>query len=251
MLSPDDLRIATLDRARGALDGHAFALALPQVAPTAVLDDIHRWARAHAADIAATYIANVGQCSMDWPGDLRGGYALNLLNDRAVRELGLLRYAPSVELTARQIAQLPGEKELVAWGRVPLMQLRHCPLRAAWALPGRHDACRRCDGNPDDGAPARLNDLSLTDRRGVRFPLRRIASDAGCVVEVLNSVPMFLLRRRRKLPRASGWLLMLDALEPVEQIVVAHRAALAGAQGDLLAFDGIDTTTGHYFRGVE
>ena len=33
--------------------------------------------------------------------------------------------------------------------------------------------------------------------------------------------------------------------------VQAHRAALDGERPDLRAFDGLETTTGHYFRGVE
>jgi len=85
----------------------------------------------------------------------------------------------------------------------------------------------------------------------VGFPLRRVASGEGCVIEVLNSVPLSLMRRFDRLPRASGWLLLLDAGEPVEAIVQAHRAALDGERPDLRAFDGLETTTGHYFRGVE
>ncbi len=252
-LAPDDLRVEALDRALDRLAGHPFALALPQVAGAATLECLRRWAQEHADRIAATYRTNASHLALDWPGEKRAGYPLNLFNSRAIAEAGVPRYVPSVELTARQIASLPGEKELVVWGRVPLMQLRHCPLRAHWALPGRHADCRRCDlkAPPSDGAPETLNGLSLTDRLGVGFPLRRVASGEGCVIEVLNSVPLSLMRRFDRLPRASGWLLLLDAGEPVEAIVQAHRAALDGERPDLRAFDGLETTTGHYFRGVE
>ncbi len=247
--APDDLRISALDRAAEALAGRPFSLVLPQVMGTRTQEKVRAWAHAHS--IAATYRSNVGQMSDAWPGDARGAYPLNLLNERAIGESGLARYQPSAELTARQIAALSGEKEIVLWGRIPLMQLRHCPLRAAWALPGCHEDCRRCDGNPSDGAPARLNGLALTDRRGVRFPLRRLASDEGCVVEVLNSVPLFLLRHLGRLPAASGWVLLLSEGEPVEAVAAAHRAALDQEAPDLAPFEGMDTTTGHYFRGVE
>ena len=81
------------------------------------------------------------------------------------RRRGLRATCPRLELTARQMADMPGEKELLIWGRAPLMRLRHCPLRAAQKLPGPHDACRRCDraGEPIDG-------MALTDRRGAAFP---------------------------------------------------------------------------------
>jgi len=252
-LAPDDLRTDALDRALEELNGHSFALVLPQVANTATLADIHRWANANAGRIAAAYRTNATHLALDWPGEKRAGYPLNLFNSRAITEAGVSRYIPSVELTARQIAALPGEKELVVWGRVPLMTLRHCPLRANWALPGCHADCRRCDfkKSPNDGAPETLDGLSLTDRLGVGFPLRRIASGEGCLIEVLNSVPMSLLRRFDRLPGASGWVLLLDAGEPIEAVVKAHRAALDGEKPDLSALDGLGTTTGHYFRGVE
>ena len=50
---------------------------------------------------------------------MRGDFALNLFNSRAVNETGLARYMPSLELTARQMADMPGEKELLIWGRAP------------------------------------------------------------------------------------------------------------------------------------
>ena len=178
--------------------------------------------------------------------EVRGDFALNLFNSRAVNETGLARYMPSLELTARQMADMPGEKELLIWGRAPLMRLRHCPLRAAQKLPGPHDACRRCDRarEPIDG-------MALIDRRGAAFPLRRVASDGGCVVEALNSVPHWLLPKFERLCACSGWVLMLRAGEPVRAVVSACCAALDGREADLAPLAGMQTTTGHDFRGVE
>ena len=157
-----------------------------------------------------------------------------------------MRYMPSLELTARQAAELPGEKELLFWGRAPLMRLRHCPLRAAQDLSGPHDACRRCDrsATPLDG-------LALIDRRGAAFPLRRVASDGGCVVEVLNSVPHWLLPKRARLCACSGWVLLLRAGEPAGAIVRACRAALAGGEIGPVLPENLQTTSGHSFRGVD
>ena len=108
---------------------------------------------------------------------------MNIANNRALAELNRAEYAPSVELTARQIGQLGGAKELVVYGRLPLMQLRHCPRRAAENLPGKHRDCRLCD------VPGKGDLPCLIDRTGAAFPLMRMAYGSGCVLQLLNSVP--------------------------------------------------------------
>lgn len=252
VLAPRDLRAPALEEAAKALSGARFGLAVPPVADAVVLEGVHAWAQKNAARIFACYLGNIAHLALAWPGQARGGYGLNLCNARAVALSGLARYMPSLELTARQLAALPGQKELLIWGRATLMYLRHCPLRAAWGIPGAHAHCRRCDEKGvRDGAPSRLDDLVLLDRMGARFPLRRVCSQAGCVVEVLNSVPHWLLGRRERLPACSGWVLMLRADEPLEAIVRACRAALDGDAVDLSPFADMRTTNGHIFRGVE
>ncbi|HIQ82226.1 MAG TPA: U32 family peptidase [Candidatus Pullichristensenella stercorigallinarum] len=246
VFDPCDLRRGALDEALRALAGHPFALALPAVANADVLEGVRAWARTVGGQLTAVYAANVAHLGMDWGVEVRGDFALNLFNARAVAETGLMRYMPSLELTARQAAELPGEKELLFWGRAPLMRLRHCPLRAAQDLSGPHDACRRCDrsATPLDG-------LALIDRRGAAFPLRRVASDGGCVVEVLNSVPHWLLPKRARLCACSGWVLLLRAGEPAGEIVRACRAALAGGEIGPALPENLQTTSGHSFRGVD
>ena len=143
-----------------------------------------------------------------------GDYLLNVGNDLAVAQLaewGVRAYTPSVELTAGQAGALGGRKQLVLWGRIPLMHLRHCPLRAAEGLKGKHADCRRCDGR---GASERLDGKAMIDRRGAAFPLRRLAMPGGCVAQVLNSVPLMPLKRLDRLPPASGWRLLLERDEP-------------------------------------
>ena len=132
------------------------------------------------------------------------------------------------------------------------MQLRHCPYRAVHGLKGRHADCRRCDVC----APSeRLDGRALTDRTGAEFPLRRRASDDGCVVELMNSVPLNTLRRIRRLPKADAWRLLIDDADELKILLPLYRAAARGEDPRLLpewsAIEKMDTTTGHYFRGVE
>ena len=183
IFAPRDLR--KLD---DALQLERFFLMPPQVIRQEELERLHQWAEAHQERIFGTYITNIGQLNFSWPGTRLAGFSMNIANNRALAELNPAEYAPSVELTARQIGQLGGAKELVVYGRLPLMQLRHCPRRAAENLPGKHRDCRLCDVSGKGDLPC------LIDRTGAAFPLLRMAYASGCVLQLLNSVPLMLLR---------------------------------------------------------
>ncbi len=227
-----------------------FSLALPVVCSEPDLENLHSFALANRDAITAVLLANPAHLALDWPGAVRADYPMNVANDCTVSALSM-PYAPSVELTAQEIAQLGGEKELVVYGRLPLMQLRHCPLNARLGK-GKHIDCRRCDHLKDG-----LNAHALTDRKGVRFPLQRMKTDKGCIVRVLNSVPLMLLRHIGRLPQASAWRLILtgESRDIAESIVRLHRAALDGQdirqRSEWALVESMETTTGHYFRGVE
>ena len=257
--APEDLRSEALSD--GLIEGirlgpgQSLALAVPAVLSGKALSALNAWALERKDRISETLLSNVGQLGLNWPGRRIADYMLNAASDLAVQQLrdwGLDGFSPSVELTAQQIDRMGGDKNLVVWGRIPLMHLRHCPLRAARGMKGLHAECRHCDAcAPED----RLNGRLLVDRRSAAFPLNRLAMPGGCVVQVLNSVPLMPLRRRERLPEASGWRLLLRPEEPVEDIVRVYRAALRGedfrALGAWERLEALETTTGHYFRGVE
>ena len=75
------------------------------------------------------------------------------------------------------------------------------------------------------------------------------------VVELMNSVPLNTLRRIRKLPKADAWRLLIDDAEELKILLPLYRAAARGEDPRMLpewsAIEKMDTTTGHYFRGVE
>jgi len=251
--APSDARPSALEAVDLSPLGSRVALALPAVLTAGALDGLNAWALKQPFQM--TFLSNVGQLGMDWPGERVGDYLLNVGNGLAVdqlREWGVEAYTPSVELTAAQAGVLHGRKLLVSWGRIPLMHLRHCPLRAAEGMKGRHADCRHCDGcRPSD----RLDGRRMVDRRGAAFPLRRVAMPGGCVIQVLNSVPLMPLKKRDRLPDAEGWRLLLSKDEPTEAVVKVYRAALHGEDFRALpqwqALETLNTTAGHYFRGVE
>lgn len=110
---------------------------------------------------------------------LYGGPGLNVLNTEAVRTFeraGLAGVTASFEMNLREAAALGGKGPLgiVAYGYLPLMRFRNCPLRAA-------EGCGRCGGRGE-----------LTDRRGVRFPVE--CGDKKYST-LLNSVPLHIAER--------------------------------------------------------
>lgn len=108
-----------------------------------------------------------------------GGFGLNVMNTQALDfyELeGLSAVTVSFELGMEKIKKLGGTlpRGVVAYGRLPLMRFRNCPVRAA-------EGCAECGG---EGI--------LTDRKGIEFPVecggRRYSS-------LLNSLPLHIAER--------------------------------------------------------
>lgn len=254
VFAPEDLRPEALDLVLLGLP-ERFDLALPPVMGAFTLQVLNDWAHKNADRISTTYISNIGALKLHWPGALAGDFWLNIANNGAVNQLkdwGISLYTPSLELNRGQIAALGGSKQLVVYGEIPLMQLRHCPLRVVQGLEGPHRGCTRCDHCPPDAACSRQ---ALIDRTGARFPLRRIATPEGCVVQLLNSAKLMLLRKCASLPECSTWRLLVGENEDVEALVRLHLAALGGddprCTADWPLMEEMQTTTGHYFRGAE
>ena len=114
-----------------------------------------------------------------------GGFGLHIMNPDAADfyfETGLSALTLSPELTFTQMKfseQRPENFGVFAYGRLPLMLTRNCPVKAA----GRD--CRECGGKG-----------VLTDRRQASFP---VTCQNGCA-ELLNSVPHDLADCEEALP---------------------------------------------------
>ncbi len=109
-----------------------------------------------------------------------GGTGLNITNTMALAEyqsLGLNEATLSFELTKDALNGLGGTlpRGAVVYGRLPLMRLRACPLK-------KGDSCGGCQGQG-----------SLTDRKGVIFPLS--CTDRKFTT-LYNSVPLYLGDKR-------------------------------------------------------
>lgn len=225
-----------------------FFFVLPPVLGEKALDQVNCWALKNADRISGVYLSNIGQLALNWPGEIRFDYPMNIANGAAIRFLGAEEkvVTPSVELTNKEISDMGGKRELIVYGRLSLMHLRHCPLNAA-LNGGKHAACVRCD-RADAGET--LNNCVLKDRMNVMFPLRRLKTCEGCIIDVINSVPMFVLKHASRLPEADGWRLVFtdESEEEAETILKAHRTYVDNGICDI---EKKTFTTGHYFKPVE
>ena len=244
---PADVRPEALED----IDIGGMYLYIPPVLSSASLETVNRFALKNREAIRGVYLTNIGQLSQDWPGEKRYDFTLNTASAPAMRYLGITEntvYTPSVELTVREIRQFGGTRELIVYGRLPLMHLRHCPLNASRGG-GRHTDCRACDTAAEG---KRLADCILTDRKNAIFPLRRLATDEGCVIDVMNSVPLNLGGHMDELPECDGWRMIFDAETPKEaaRLVNAYRRRADGIRQEEIPCEG-PLTTGHYFRKTE
>lgn len=246
---PTDVRRGALDeQTRGLTD---FFLYLPPVMDEKSLSYVNEWALENDQRIRGVYLTNFGHVGLKWPGEKRYDAALNLANAAAAAFLGAETsvYTPSLELSTKEIEAVGGRRELIVYGRVPLMHLRHCPVNAARGG-GKHADCCACDAAR---AGARTDDSALIDRKRVRFPLSRLAEEGGCVVDVENSVPLSLLKHTGRLPAACGWRMRFtdEDERQVRALTQAFRRLADGERLDETDAEPERITTGHYFRPVD
>ncbi len=110
---------------------------------------------------------------------VRGGFGLNVLNAQAMDfyvNQHLASLTVSFELPMKRLRALDGPVPwgIAAYGRLPLMRFRACPVRAQLG-------CKACGGH---GA--------LTDRRGISFP---VECGGQKYASLLNSVPLHIAGR--------------------------------------------------------
>lgn len=158
---------------------------------------------------------------------LHGGFSLNAANSASVavlEEQGLCDLVISPELRLKDAARLKTRLPLglVAYGSLPLMVFRNCPVRA-------QRGCRACGGNG-----------SLTDRKGVVFPV----VCRGETAELLNSRPVVLSDRQGDL-RGMDFAVLYFTKESrgkcAEEFLRWEQKRPAGEE----------FTRGLYYRGVE
>lgn len=223
---------------------------LPAVTYTDELNALHRFVIEHRENISAVQLNNIGQFKLDWKVPVYGGQGLNVANQETARfyeSLGAQILTLSCELTygeMREVLAAGGNFEAEVYGRTQMMLLSHCPRRTQLGHEVQDASCDACASK--DGCPQ-----VYTDRKGYRFPLRRLQMEHGCVLRLYNSVTTDLNKELQgKRPPMSLRLAFTDELpETQRQVVASYRNILNG--GRATHETGNATTTGHWRRSVD
>ncbi len=166
-------------------------------------------------------------------------YWQNVANTAAagvLRGWGAQGVTVSSEINLSAIAAIGyAEKETVVYGRLPLMNLRHCPVK-------KEAGCAACGKGV------------LGDRLSYVFPLLPLKT-IGCLLQVYNAVPLAMedLPALRTAGIAGIRLIFTEEnIEQIEGVTAAYcRAWAAGEAADLGRYRPAQASNGHFFRGVE
>ena len=170
-----------------------------------------------------------------------GDWRLNVYNSFAAlfcRENGFAHVTLSPELNLWEIAALGsvvGESEVIAYGRLPLMVMKNCVIRA----------CNGACGKGKDG-------YRLVDRRRQEFPL--LCEPDSCTNLLFNAVPIYMADKLADLRRCGVKKIRLcfttEPAQACERIADEYQRAM---RGEIVqnSFAENTFTRGHFYRGVK
>lgn len=182
-------------------------------------------------DTKAVLISNIGQ--IDKSFECYGDFRLNIFNSESVNFYNdLKRVTVSPELNIKELSGVAAGCEIIGYGRIPLMVMENCPLRAL-------GKCQKFSMQQ-----------SLTDRKNEKFPLK---CNEGCTIELLNSKPIYIadkLENIKKLQiRAIRLIFTVEKSAECGKIIEEYKMALEGK--DVASPQENTFTRGHFFRGVD
>ena len=248
---PQVYRLDALNHALQSAEGVKPLFVLPSVMHSDELTHIHAWICENAERFGGVVVNNVGQLALDWPVPVSGGQGLNVMNHACVEFYTVLRVnrlTVSCELNQKELQDVfasGGNYVMEAYGRTQLMLLNHCPRRTKRGDQKQDSRCDACAGL--GGCPE-----TYTDRKGYRFPLRRLQMEHGCVLRLYNSVETDMAKYSEKLHAFSVSLRLAFTDEPLEkqkEITASYRSVLD--TGIALHAVSATATAGHLLRGVQ
>ena len=174
--------------------------------------------KAEKSGVKYAVITNIGQTEMLKKAipdiNMIADFRFNVANDETIaflEDLGIESTVLSTELTLPQLRDLHGAKAAVVYGRIPLMTLEKCVIKALY---GERGGCEVCSQNKAE----------MKDRRGFVFPILREPDHRNVV---LNSLPTNMSDRQKELA-ASGivdrhFLFTTETPSEVDRIIEEHR----------------------------
>ncbi len=206
--------------------------------------------------LGGVVLGSVDHLGLPLPLPVAFGDGIPLTNRKAAAELlneDIAFFMLWPELNAQEMDALtqhplPAPPLLKVYGRERVMLLNHCPERVARGLTTGRKNCALC--KPGDRACA-SPDAAVTDRKGYRFPLRRIRFSEGCVLEMDNALPTDLGKMEDRRRALGAGMLLNFTVEPLEEQLAITRRFVQIMAGGKPPVNGEATTAGHFHRGVE
>lgn len=157
--------------------------------------------------------------------DVNGGFSLNVANNYTVAtlaDLGLKSFMVSPELQLTELNELKAKipMGLFAFGNLPLMLTRNCPVNSTVS-------CEECKKSS-----------CLYDRKDIAFP---VECSKG-YTEVLNSTPIYMADRLREITAPDYLVLYFTREQNFDEIIKAYKTAIKP--------ESKTYTRGLYYRGV-
>lgn len=176
-------------------------------------------------------ISNIGQ--FDETKNCYGDFRLNIFNSASVEFYKYLkRVTISPELNLKELSQVAVGCEVIGYGRIPLMVMENCPLKAL----------SKCQN--------KKMKYFMTDRMKEKFPVR---CNEGCTCEILNSKPIYMADKAEFVNKLkiSAIRLIFTVENSVEcgKIIEEYKMAILGKTAKVPPENSF--TRGHFFRGVE
>ncbi len=223
------------DEVRGAMErGIPVAAVLPRVCFDREMDELRRLMdQGRALGVTEALVGNLGLVApaAEAGFTLRGDFGLQVFNSQAIKEykrMGFRSLTVSFEMKLAQIRDLTKavDTELIAYGRLPLMITENCAIK--------NQSGKCVCGNVN----------TLTDRKGMRFPVVRAF---GCRNEILNANKLFLADKAQDYRQAGVWAIRLSFTTEngLECAQVLERYRGEGR------YTPNNFTRGLYYRGVE
>lgn len=228
---PSDFEKEALERALQQLPAYTAV-----VIPTALNDR----ELAEALDVIGSrkiVCNNIAQIRQDCIADA-GMNVFNSGTARRLLEMGAQRVTASPECTLAEAERLArcAPVEFIVHGNVPLMTLRHCPIRTEAGLDekGRETCalCGRCG-------------TTLTDRKGEKLILTPYHAATGCRMQVRAGQTFSALEEMPRIARAGFAAVRVIG---TRQELMRIKAA---AESKNVKIDKRPTTFGHLYKGVE
>ena len=172
-------------------------------------------------------------CQIDKNKNCIGNYRLNVTNSESAAFFDdFERITLSAELNLFELKEIAEGNEVVAYGRLTLMTMENCPLKA--------------NGKCQNGEVVHY----FKDRMGEKFPL--LCAD-GCVLELINSKPVYMADKLEDLLKLKiGAIRLIFTVENFAEcgkIIEDYKMGLKKAAVLTPAVNSF--TRGHFYRGAE